>query len=283
MRKRRWELLEWRVTRRDDLDEEKRALLQELSLEMEKFYDIARNHLLDGERIRLGSPPDFRIIYLLTNHCIYGTGARSYINYGTVTSEDGQECLFFQTLASRGGKGTRGRMEWFLELFSYKIQQSPYDQRNTFVTWTQAIMVVPKGKGYIQGISSKGRLSPAEVVNLKRAVAHPPRSHPKLVKFFACLHHSAAKFESREQRQAFYIEAEAILNDYESCRDVGCRLRKNLKDRFQRAKSNENYYFPIGPGHKPKHDDRKLHPPVDVCKYLTGTVLPYSPPVPRLH
>lgn len=238
MRKRRWEPLEWRMTRKDDLDEEKRVLLQELPLEMEKVYDIARNHLLDGERIRLGSPPDFRIIYLLTNHSIYGTGARSYVNYGTITSEDGQGCLLFQTLTSRGGKGTRGRMEWFLELFSYKIQQSPYDQRNTFVvTWTQAIMVVPKGKDYVQGIILKDRLSPAEVVNLKRAVAHPPRCHPKLVNLFACLHHSAAKFEPREHRQAFYIEAEAIFNDCESCRDVGCRLRKNLKDRLWCSRS----------------------------------------------
>ncbi|KAM0252453.1 hypothetical protein ACHAP5_001100 [Fusarium lateritium] len=277
----RREPVERDISLRRRLNKEKESLLKTISLKAGKLYNIAYTHLFNGKQICLGSPPDSDIVYLLTNHSVYGPGARPYIDYGTITLEDGREFLLFQTLTSRGGKGIRGRLEWFLEHSSYRIQQSHYNLRNAFVTWTQAIKVEPKGKNYVQGTVSKYQLSPAEMVNLKKAMDHAPAYHPKLVDLFVRLHHSAAKFESEGKRQDFYIEAESILNDRESCPGFGCRLLKNLKDGLQRAKSDEKTYFPIEPGHEPKFDNRKLHPPVAVCEYLTGEVTPYSPVAPR--
>ncbi|CAJ0548108.1 Ff.00g048620.m01.CDS01 [Fusarium sp. VM40] len=183
----------------------------------------------NSQRLSPGSPADYRIRYLRTNHSLYGTASRHYLFIGTSLSSQAQEPFIFLTLITCDGKGIPARLAWFLDPLSYKLQRPYHKNRNTFVTWTQATAVASIGKEYVEGDMHGHQLSPRELCNLRKTMDHQLNHHLNLVDCFKDLHLADTRFEFEWQRENTYRDIDRVLGNSESCLDPECRLLELLK------------------------------------------------------
>ncbi|KAF4966623.1 hypothetical protein FSARC_5708 [Fusarium sarcochroum] len=203
-------------------------------------YKAVKGQREKRERLYLDNQNLFEIKYLLTNHSIYGTGARKYLYWQTASSNRGHKCLVFLTFITRSGRSTHKSRHWFLDAISYKLKQN-----GEFVTWTQAIAATPGGRNYIEGVKADSNLSGEELERLKEKMHHLITCHPKLMAFFCKQHHNDLVFTSEWKRRETYWRIDNILYDSESCSHPKCGLLKILQGKFSDARRNEDHYFPI--------------------------------------